>query len=1080
MTPRVLLDFAFITLLALVGLVSPGLADPETPPIVLVADVSQSDPSEHLLATCLQGIANRDTAGPRVFLLTNPRDADWLQYSLRLAPRTTQPVTVAELLEILRPQLAGQILYDPDQPFTLDLATTAAGLHQAVIAADDLGLPTLLDLRGRWASWTEAYQWAANSLFPECNRNRAALLTQDSLAMRDFAIQNRMFTLSPPPSPEDTAFQDLLFHLAPGAAIYGDAPTHLRPALSRSSHYLVTASHCANLSYFSSLNLTETYRQYPGYLEPSAPRYLTLIFDCSNLDFAINDMPALWQHPTRGSLPLGWALPAALIDTAPPILHYYYADAYRSGLDQFILGPSGAGEIDLSAATAPYAFYAATARSRDSLDATASLYYAPAPTPGLAADMTRFAADTGARGVFVIGLPDFPPAIYDGLPVLAAPQVDSVQAAVTYLDRIPLERGFAALTLDPRSLTPADAAHIAAYVGRRFVLVPPEELIELMRNFPQAIQPGSAGLAVTSVEYPDPGDPDLPLPVNAIIEGPADVSSASVIYRPTANPLSFCEPLLPAEDGYHAQLPPLRCGGEIALRVRVLDAAGRVAWSPPWTLQVPRTDTDADGLADAEERYLLTDVDADDTDHDGLLDGSDSHPLHADQLPTTYFGPIRPPSDSPYLPEPGASRVEAEGRHLPPGTTCLYWLPLGRLPQGAPAVIALEASGTAAVAVGCDPLALSQQFRGDLTGPWRSQPLPNTAYQTGAFLRLTCPPDASAPLLLRGLSVTSPPEAPSISRVSFSPAHPGPEQPITISALIFSTGDVTQAGLTYRLNDRGEITIPMQPIAGSQFYQARIPALENRDQLDWWITAADADGNQASTARVSLPIGCRAREAVSLLAMRDFVGDWSRSADWEGAGRMALSDGLVDSAHANLTGGIYTIWILAGGRGQNITLSVDNQDVGSIDPNLPDGWQRIGRLRIEAGRHHVHLTSAAGPRALPGAAPRYAAVILSADPMFQPPTGQVLDIYNSLTLFSPVSGQTLTARVQLHATGAGNLTGVEFSLDGQLLRRVSGPPFTLSLNTARVANGPHTLRVEAVDRAGPTDLAIEIPVLVAN
>ena len=92
----------------------------------------------------------------------------------------------------------------------------------------------------------------------------------------------------------------------------------------------------------------------------------------------------------------------------------------------------------------------------------------------------------------------------------------------------------------------------------------------------------------------------------------------------------------------------------------------------------------------------------------------------------------------------------------------------------------------------------------------------------------------------------------------------------------------------------------------------------------------------------------------------------------------------------------------------------------------------------------------------------------------------MLDIYNSLTLFSPVSGQTLTGRVQFHATGAGNLTGAEFSLDGQLLRRVSGPPFTLSLNTARVANGPHTLRVEAVDRAGPTDLAIEIPVRVAN
>jgi hypothetical protein len=74
----------------------------------------------------------------------------------------------------------------------------------------------------------------------------------------------------------------------------------------------------------------------------------------------------------------------------------------------------------------------------------------------------------------------------------------------------------------------------------------------------------------------------------------------------------------------------------------------------------------------------------------------------------------------------------------------------------------------------------------------------------------------------------------------------------------------------------------------------------------------------------------------------------------------------------------------------------------------------------------------------------------------------------------------LTGRVELSATGAGNVTAVEFSLDGQLLRRVAGPPFAYSLNTQRVANGPHTLKAVGFDRNGSTGLELTIPVTIAN
>jgi hypothetical protein len=89
-------------------------------------------------------------------------------------------------------------------------------------------------------------------------------------------------------------------------------------------------------------------------------------------------------------------------------------------------------------------------------------------------------------------------------------------------------------------------------------------------------------------------------------------------------------------------------------------------------------------------------------------------------------------------------------------------------------------------------------------------------------------------------------------------------------------------------------------------------------------------------------------------------------------------------------------------------------------------------------------------------------------------------MHNSITLLSPHAGDTLTGHVTLLATGAGNLTAAEFSLDDQLLERVSGPPFRLPLNAARLPRGEHRLRVEAVDRAGPTSLVFETPVTIVN
>jgi len=1053
-------------------------SDPPAPP-VLVADVREASLTDRLLATSLQGIANRGQGGARVFLVTNAQDEDWLRYALRLSPAETRAVTLAELLEAVRPNLKGQVLYDAGEPFTINIATTAAGVREAAVSTVDLGLPTLLDLRHRWSSPAEARLWAESSLLPECDRNRAAILAPEATRLRDLMVQARMFVLDPPESGGEQWFEDALTRLAPGTAVYGDAPDFALEALSRTSHFLVRGSQAANLSFLSGLDAGRSFYQYFGYVDSGAPRYLTLIFDCSDLGFAINDLPALWDRPNRGSLPLGWAVPSAMVQAAPAVLRSYYGDVYRFGADSFVLGASGAGEMDVSAAGAPFTFFRATGKASDQMDAHAVLFSAPADLAELGPVVSRLAAETGIRGAFVIAPTDFEPLLFDGIPVIAAPWAESVGDAVSYLDNIPLERRFAALRLNPSTLTPADAGHIAAHVARRYAVVTPEQMVDLMRLPAQASQPGEAAAAVTSVQYPDPAEPGDPVPVKAMIAANEPLLSASVVYQAPASARPFYEVMHPTEDGYQAQLPPLRCGGEIGLSVRAIDTAGRASWSPTWKINVPRVDSDGDGLSDAEESFLLTDPEVTDTDGDGLLDGNDPTPLRFDRVMVDYLGPIYPPSDSPYLPEPGKTTADAEGRLIRPGQSCTYWLPAATVPDGAPSVVSLDGSGPATIAFSTDGSIYADQFSGNLAGVWQSSMIPAPP-PGGVFVKVACPEGATGEMRLWSIGLLSVPEAPSVASPSVYPLHPGPGQPVVVSATAFSPKGIADVSLTYRVAGDGEITVPMHEVGASQRYVASIPALENREGVDWWITARDAGGITLGASPAFLPVGSRARETVALVSTREFVGNWSAVSGWDGAGRQASASGLRETASANLTEGAYTVWILAGGRGQSIGVYVGDRRVGGIDPKQPDGWQHVGRVRLDSGRCKVQVVSEEVPGGPPGAQPRYAEVILSADTTFQPPSGQVLDIYNSLALLSPRPNEVLTGRVDLSATGAGNVTAVEFSLDGQVLRRVAGPPFAYSLNTQRIANGPHTLKVAGFDRNGSTGLELTLSVTVAN
>ncbi|WP_329204555.1 GxGYxYP family putative glycoside hydrolase [Streptomyces sp. NBC_00683] len=136
-----------------------------------VADVSKLHGDDQLLLTTLQGVVNRRR--PRLYFAYDASGLDlgWL-------PGTGADVTrhdnALDLIGRYRGEVRGAVLHDPEVPDSVNVATTLAGLENAVAATAEQaarhGLKVVADLRGRFAADDPhaVYRWQLDNLFPRC------------------------------------------------------------------------------------------------------------------------------------------------------------------------------------------------------------------------------------------------------------------------------------------------------------------------------------------------------------------------------------------------------------------------------------------------------------------------------------------------------------------------------------------------------------------------------------------------------------------------------------------------------------------------------------------------------------------------------------------------------------------------------------------------------------------------------------------------------------------------------------------------------------------------------------------------
>ncbi|MFG1622161.1 GxGYxYP domain-containing protein [Kribbella sp. NPDC049227] len=134
-------------------------------------DVSKLSGGDQTLLTTLQGVVNRTE--PELYFLydtgtMSTPDAKWLADMHLPTKLYKNPL---DLVAKYRNRVRGAIVYDPAVPDSLNVATTLAGLENAVVAdADQVkahGLRIVKDLRGMFdADRVKTYRWQLDNLFP--------------------------------------------------------------------------------------------------------------------------------------------------------------------------------------------------------------------------------------------------------------------------------------------------------------------------------------------------------------------------------------------------------------------------------------------------------------------------------------------------------------------------------------------------------------------------------------------------------------------------------------------------------------------------------------------------------------------------------------------------------------------------------------------------------------------------------------------------------------------------------------------------------------------------------------------------
>ena len=348
-----------------------------SPPAAMVdvVDLRDAAPDLRLAAATLQGLVNAGDEAS-VFLLLSQTDVFWRdRLTERGHLRGVRPLTSGEFFKSRAAAFDRVYVHDPALPATINVGTMLASLHRGIVATAELA-PVLApgkpveDLRGRWKTAAEAYEWALAELWPKMNPRVLACLYPDPKmsGLRDYLVRQRVFTFWITDKAKDAGAakreralaERVMAAAPPNVPVLGfwssgpDAGINEYDGVGLAGEYgKVTvvsdwASNCSLLSGiavdFAPLVKAQRARSDSPLpeLDPSRVYIAFNVVESGDASSYLETRQTeVWADPKRGSVPIGWGLGLCAAELMPPVVEYYLQTATPN--DRLFAAISGAG-----------------------------------------------------------------------------------------------------------------------------------------------------------------------------------------------------------------------------------------------------------------------------------------------------------------------------------------------------------------------------------------------------------------------------------------------------------------------------------------------------------------------------------------------------------------------------------------------------------------------------------------------------------------------------------------------------------------------------------------------------------------
>ena len=271
------------------------------------------------------------------------------------------------------------IIYDPNLPATINIATMIASLEQGIVVApgdtERFGAgKEVEDLRGRWTRNVDAYRWAFENLWPRMNQQILACYHPNSIPhhLRDYLIRNRVFTFWITGKEKEDgihssfdlekAFVEELLAASPvNIPVIGFWFSGADPGINEYTgvglggeygKITVVYDWGSNSSLLSgvAVDFEPVISAYREQLRPSpaldhSKTYIAFdIVESGDSPGYVQDVQYdVWKDPQRGAIPIGWSLGPGVFELAPPVAEWFFKNAGPN--DYFYTAISGAGYV---------------------------------------------------------------------------------------------------------------------------------------------------------------------------------------------------------------------------------------------------------------------------------------------------------------------------------------------------------------------------------------------------------------------------------------------------------------------------------------------------------------------------------------------------------------------------------------------------------------------------------------------------------------------------------------------------------------------------------------------------------------